>query len=134
MSNERYLQISYFVVLLCSAGLGLATYGLLRKRFLAVCDASRSRVAVFARRFLLLGTVVPALLGFCSVSYFSCNVTTYQQVIANRDYLLQINLDQFEAVLHYLIIAIMLWCLIVFAVLLTSRASDTGRQPGGLDR
>ena len=105
----------------------MMTYGLLRKRFLAVCDASRSRVAAFVRRLFLLGTLVPALLGFCSVSYFSCNVTTYQQVIANRDYLVQINLGQFQAVLNYLIVAIMLWCLIVFAVLLTSQAKESDR-------
>ncbi len=127
MSNERYLQVSYFVVLSCSAGLGLMTYGLLRNRFLALCDATRSRVAAFVRRLLLLGTLVPALLGFCSVSYFSCNVTTYQQVIASRDYLVQINLNQLQAVLDYLIVAIMLWCVIVFAVLLTSRTDESGR-------
>lgn len=125
MTNERYLQISYFAVLICSAGMGMATYHVLRTRFLAVCDETRSRIAAFVRRFFLAGILVPALLGFCSVSYFSCNITTYEQVIEKRDYLVQINLEQLRAVLIYQIVAIMVWCLVVCCILLTGRPTPS---------
>ena len=121
MSNERFLQIAYFVVLFGSLLLGWLTYALLRRQFFGVCDGPpRSRLATIVRRFFLIGLVGPLVLGFCSVSYFSCNITTYEQIIKDRAYLIQVSQAQLQAALEYTIIAVLLWCLMVFALLLTS--------------
>ena len=124
MSNERFLQVSYFVVLFGSLLLGWLTYALLRRQFFGVCDGTpRSRLAPIVRRFFLIGLVGPPVLGFCSVSYlpaFSCNITTYEQIIKDRAYLIQVSQAQLQAALEYTIIAVLLWCLMVFALLLTS--------------
>jgi len=124
VSNERFLVISYFVVLLASLGIGLAAYLALRRPFRAVCDTSGSAMVRLIRRFFLVGIVGPAFLGFCSVSYFSCNVTTYDKVIESRSYLIGINQDQLQAALIYTILGLVVWCGLVFVILLTSRKRD----------
>ncbi len=121
MDNETYLQISYFVVCGCSLAVGLLTYRLLRHRFRAVCDAApRSRLAAVTRPLFLFGTVVPAFLGFGSVSYFSCTQTSYAQIVANRAHLIQVNFDQLQAAMAYSIVAVFIWCLIVLGIVLTA--------------
>lgn len=132
MSNERYLQVSYFVVLLVSASLGLLIFGLLRRCFRAVCDESGSRIGPFVRRLFLFGTLAPAVLGFCSVSYFTCDKTTYQSIIADRGYLISVNFDQIHTAMLFTIGAVMLWCLIVLMVVVTGRGPGSpraGRSP-----
>jgi len=119
MTNERYLQISYFVVLACSLGLGLLVYGFLRVPFRRVCEKSGSRLAPVVSKFFLVGIVGPAMLGFCSVSYFSCNKTTYPAILEDLGYLVEVNQSQLQWAMLDVIVALIIWCLIVFALLLT---------------
>lgn len=48
-------------------------------------------------------------MGFLLVSYYSCNVTTYEQVIASRSYLFGKNEEQVQAALLYVLCAILVW-------------------------
>jgi hypothetical protein len=61
-----------------------------------------------------------ALAGFCSVSFYSCNVTTYQQIIERRPYLESKNWEQLSAILNWLIMALFLWgfVLAIFLIVL----------------
>ena len=67
----------------------------------------------------IVGILTPPLLGFSSVSYFTCNRTTYASIIEDRAYLVEVNLAQLQAALVYTTVAIFLWCLVVFVLILT---------------
>jgi hypothetical protein len=121
VDNETYLQISYVIMGLGSVLWGLLTWAWLRRRFIAFCDAEpRSRIVPLVRRLFLPGIVTPAMLGFLSVSYFSCDVDTYNEVIANRGYLVDISFSQAQASIRFTVAAIFVWCLIVSGIILTS--------------
>lgn len=73
------------------------------------------------------GLVLPALLGFLSVSYFGCNEDSYEKIIASRSYLEQKNAEHISASLTYVFYAVCVWSLIL-AIVLWAR-KRTGVEP-----
>ena len=114
MSNETYLIASYFTMGGISILLGVTTWLALRRSLAGACAAfPNTRLAGILRRLFFWGLVLPAVLGFVSVSYKSCNVDTYEKIIAKRSYLVGKNHDQLEAILDYLVIALFVWAVLV---------------------
>ena len=109
MTNDRFLIVSYFAVAALSAAIGVAVYVYLRRSFEGLMNftAARSFAAILKRLFPF-GIVFPALLGFASVSYWSCNKETYEKVVQDRIYLIQKSQEQIGAVFLYLMIATLL--------------------------
>jgi len=130
MTNEQYLIVSYFVVAAACLALGLATHAFLRRSFGALASAAPGgRLARVLGRLFRLGIVLPAMAGFLSVSFRSCDVRTYSGIVANRSYLVSKNLEQLGACLSYVVIALLVWGLLLAAGFLVSRAGASG--PGG---
>jgi hypothetical protein len=126
MTNERYLIVSYFACATLSAGLGALVYFFLRRPFGSVAAAGSGRhLPSILKRLFPCGLVLPALLGFVSVSYWSCDRTTYENIVQSRSYLVGRNQAQISSVLFFLVVAILFWDVVV---LLIQKYAQSGRN------
>ncbi|MBN2467881.1 MAG: hypothetical protein JXD19_06980 [Deltaproteobacteria bacterium] len=118
MSNELYLIFSYFLIGAACFVVAVIVYLVLRKGFTNVVSLlPTTHLSAILRKLFFLGIVVPALFGFCSVSFKSCSVTTYERVIENRSYLVEKNQEQLASSLRHTVYAVMVWGGIVFGAL-----------------
>ncbi len=114
MSNEQYLIVSYFVVGLACVGLGCATFAILRRSLAALASAAPGGgLGWVFRKLFLPGLVLASLTGFFSVAFRSCTRDTYQEIIAERSYLVAKNHEQLSAALSHLAWALLVWGLIL---------------------
>ena len=127
MTNEQYLVVSYFTVGLLSFAFASATYLLLRHSFIAVTQAVRGKLSIILRRLFFIGIIFPALLGFFSVSFRSCE-QTYVQIIANRSYLVAKNQEQLSTSLSYIVISLLLWGLIILGAFIINKKHKIGES------
>ncbi len=117
MTNEQYLIVSYFVCAALSVAAGVLVYLYLRRPFAGVADAASGKhLPTILKRLLPCGLVFPALLGFLSVSYESCN-STYSGIVADRSLLVAKNHEQISAILFCIVIAVIFWNLIAILIL-----------------
>lgn len=117
MSNERYLIVSYFAGAAVSLALGMLVYLYLRRPFGEIAEtASTKWFAAILKKFFPFGLVFPALMGFISVSYASCNHETYEKIVQDRKYLVERNQQQLSSTLLFLLIAILVWNLLLVFV------------------
>lgn len=121
MTNEQYLVVSYFTVGLLSFGFALAAYLWLRRSFIGVTQSIRNKLTIILRRLFFIGIILPALVGFFSVSFRSCTKVTYVQIIADRSYLVAKNQEQLSTSLSYIVIALLLWGLIILGAFIISK-------------
>jgi hypothetical protein len=130
MTNERYLIASYFVGAALSVGLGTIVYLFIRRSFGGVADAASSkRLSSILKRLLPCGLLFPALLGFVSVSYQGCNRMTYEEIVQNRNYLVEKNQEQISSVLLYILVAVVFWNVIVLLILKYAQNGGNKSQP-----
>lgn len=129
MSNEHYLTVSYFLVGLVSLSLGIAVYRVLRAPFAAIAEVviGKLRSQVLTRALGVFMTLA-AVLGFLSVSYTERGCMNYEQVVKNRDYLVQTNQRQLQRTGDWIVSAVFLWCIVVLICLLAARSTQANRQ------
>jgi hypothetical protein len=128
MSNEHYLIVSYFASAAISVALGTLVYFFLRRSFGSLAEtASGRRFPDVLKRLFPWGLIFPALMGFVSVSYSSCNHETYEKIVQHREYLIQKNQEQLSKVLLFLVIAILVWNLVL--VLVQKLAANGRKKP-----
>ncbi|MGB8494903.1 MAG: hypothetical protein WCE53_10930 [Candidatus Acidiferrum sp.] len=128
MTNEQYLIASYFACAAISVALGTLVYFYLRRSFGELAEtASERRFPAILKKLFPFGLVFPALMGFISVSYSSCNHDTYEKIVQNREYLVEKNQEQLSSILFSLLIAILVWNLVL--VLVQKLASNGGNRP-----
>jgi hypothetical protein len=114
MTNEQYLIVSYFTAGLISLGLALAAYFWLRRSFREIIRVIPHRYfSRILRKLFLWGIILPALLGFFSVSFRSCSKDTYEKIIAEKAYLVKKNQKQLSNSLFYIIAALAIWGFII---------------------
>jgi hypothetical protein len=94
MTNEQYLIYSYSAGALLSEAAGCLLFLSLRGSFERVNAGARSELRAVFKRLFLAGFILPALAGFCSVSYRSCSTETYEKIVAHRSYLVAKNHEQ----------------------------------------
>ena len=121
MTNEQYLVFSYFIVGLLSFGFAVATYLWLRHSFIGVTQAVHGKLSLILRKLFFIGIILPALVGFFSVSFRSCSKETYAQIIADRSYLVAKNQEQLSTSLSYIVIALLLWGLIILGAFIINK-------------
>ena len=129
MSNEHYLIVSYFLVGLVSLCFGVAVYRVLRTPFAAIAEAVagrfRSRVLT---RSLAASMTLAAVLGFLSVSYTQKGCRSYEQVVKDRDYLVQTNQRQLQSTSDWVVSAVFLWCVVVLICLIALRRTQSNHH------
>lgn len=127
MTNEQYLIASYFAGAVVSIVLGTLVYFYLRRSFGGFVEAaSGSRLPSILKKLFPCGLIFPAMMGFISVSYSSCNHETYEKIVQNRQYLVEKNHEQLSSVLLSLLIAILVWNLVL--ALIQKYAQDGGKR------
>jgi hypothetical protein len=120
MSNEQYLIVSYFFVCGLAMATAVAAYAYLRRPLAGLARAFPSRhLASVLKKLFPAGLVLPALAGFLSVSYRSCQHESYQSIIADRSYLVGKNQEQLSAICSFLILAVLGWGIVVLLSLVT---------------
>lgn len=131
MSNEHYLIVSYFAVGAACVTLAFATYALLRRSFAALTNAvPGGRLGRILRKLFLIGIVLPALTGFFSVTFRSCEKETYEAIIRDRSYLVAKNQEQLGTSMSHISGALLVWGLIVAVRFVTVRKKQkAGDQP-----
>jgi hypothetical protein len=128
MSNEQYLIVSYFFVGALSIVIAMAAYAFLRRPLAGLAGAFSNRnLASVLKKLFPAGLLLPALAGFLSVSYQSCNAS-YQSIIADRSYLVGKNQEQISTICFYLMVAILSWGVVVLLSLATQPKQPA---PGG---
>lgn len=127
MTNDTYLVISYFICAALSIALGTVVYLLLRGPFAVVADAApRKHLRSILKRLFPIGLLLPALLGFVSVSYQSCNRQTYAKIVESRRYLVEKNQEQISATLLSIVVAVLVWdAVILLLTKLTQKGSNS---------
>jgi hypothetical protein len=127
MSNEQYLVTSYFAVAGLSGLIALAAFDYLWRSFTSLTEASSWReFSALLRRVFPAGLLLPSLAGFFSVTYFSCDRSTYERIISDREYLVQVNHQQVSMSMWYLAIAVLLWAAIAVGIVTIIRRGDKG--------
>ena len=127
MTNERYLIVSYFVCAALAIALGILVYLYIRRPFASVADAtSVNRLPAILKRLLPYGLVLPALLGFVSVSYQSCTRKTYAEIVETRGYLIEKNQEQISSILLAILVAVLFWDVVLFLILRYAKDSRNG--------
>ena len=128
MSNERYLIVSYFTFALLCLGLGLLVYFILRGPFERVAEliVGNGR-RTFLKRALVLSMTTAALLGFLGVSYTQQGCTKYEQVIKERAYLVDRNVEQVQSATSWIVWTLLLWCVVVAIALAATRKEKPGQ-------
>jgi hypothetical protein len=82
------------------------------------------RLAEIIKRLFFLGILLPALFGFFSVSFRGCPRDTYQEIIAERSYLVAKNQDQLSSSLYNIAIALLIWGIIILAGIVAVKLKD----------
>ncbi len=111
MDNEQYLVTSYFLVAVFSIGLGVGVSLWLRYPFAGITELiATSSLPRLLRRFFPVGLILPALAGFLSVGYYGCaHHTTYEQIVADRAYLVAKNKEQISSAFEFVAVAVFVW-------------------------
>jgi branched-subunit amino acid transport protein AzlD len=114
MTNDTYLVVSYVVCAALSIALGTLVYLFLRRPFAVVADAApRKNLLSILKRLFPIGLLFPALLGFVSVSYQSCDRQTYAKIVESRSYLVQKNQEQISSTLLSIVVAVLVWDVVI---------------------
>jgi hypothetical protein len=122
MTNEQYLIVSYFVCAALSVALGALVYLFLRRPFASVVETTfGGHFASTLKRLLPFGLLLPALLGFVSVSYSSCERTTYEEIVQRRSYLVEKNQGQISSTLLSILVALFIWDVVILLLLKYAR-------------
>lgn len=130
MSNEQYLQVSYFVAAGAGVAAAVVTALVLRRANREATEAP-SDVA-WAGRLLRRGLptwlILAVLLGFVSVSYFDCKHDTYEEVVADRGHLVGVTRLQASVMARYLTCALVGYG-VVLGLFLWARAKSIAGKP-----
>ena len=122
MSNERYLIVSYFAFAILCFGLGLLVFYILRRPFERVADSIVGNPRrILLKRALMLSMTAASVLGFLGVSYNEQGCMKYEQVIRERTYLVDRNIEQVKNATDWIVWTLLLWCVVVAIALAASR-------------
>ncbi len=121
MTNDEYLVVSY----IAARDLGIitvVTIALLMRRPLRLAVVGLAgRIGLIARRVFPIWLMLLVLFAFMSVSYLDCSHHNYQQVVAEKDYLVERTCLQTEHMMLWLAIGILAFSMALSVMLLVCR-------------
>lgn len=125
MSNERYLVVSYFLFAFVSVCLGGVAYRALRAPFAAITEILVGRLrSSILKRALAASMTMAAVLGFLSFSYTQKGCMNYEQVVKDRNYLVQANREQLQGAGNWIAGAAIGWGVVVAICLVAMRRRE----------
>ncbi len=134
MGNEEFLVASYFLVALICLCLGLATYLWLRHPAEQILGAlHRKDWGNILKKSFPVSTILLALSGFMSVSYYGCSGRSYNDIVSDREYITSVNQQQVAETLYSVALAVFVWAVIIFVSLQTIRREQLKAEGRGKD-
>jgi hypothetical protein len=128
MSNEQFLIVSYFAVAAIVLLIGFGAYVWLRAPLRDIAAALPwEGMKALLKRLFPLGLFLPALFGFISVSYRGCPEKQYDEIVADRSYVIGKSREQIGESLLHVAWAIAAWCLLIAILMAVQRRRDTKR-------
>jgi|SRR5579859_112638 len=125
MTNEQFLVVSYFLIAAFSLIIGLGAYVWLRESFAETVTALPWKgFPSLLKRLFPIGLLFPALLGFISVSYRGCPEKKYDEIVADRSYVVAKSQEQVGASLVHVVWAILAWCTLIAILMAVKRRSE----------
>jgi hypothetical protein len=122
MGNEEFLIVSYFLVGLFCACLGLAAYLWLRGPAERIFGAlQREHWENVLKKSFPASVLLFALSGFMSVSYYGCENRKYNNIVSDRSYVISVNERQISETLSSIVLAVLPWTVIMLVSLLAIR-------------
>jgi len=114
MTNEAYLYTSYFAAIILGFVLATVTLGILRRPHPeATTGAKVKKLGSLMRHVFPSWLILAVLLAFISVSYIDCNHSTYAQVVADRNHLVDKTQEQVYTMLIWLTFALFTYCFVL---------------------
>jgi hypothetical protein len=113
MSNERYLIVSYFFFAVVCPGMGVLAYLVLRRPFERIADATLGSRSPVLTRVLAASMTAAGALGFLGLSYNQKACTSYEQVVSNRYFLVQANVEQVQGAADWIVWTLLAWGVVV---------------------
>lgn len=114
MTNESYLNVSYFAAVILGLFLAVMTWFILyRPHKEATTAAKIEKLGSLVRRVFPSWLILAVLLAFISVSYFDCDHTNYEQIVADRDHLVDKTQEQVYTMLVCLAVALFSYCFVL---------------------
>ncbi|HYM75214.1 MAG TPA: hypothetical protein VE377_04480 [Candidatus Dormibacteraeota bacterium] len=113
MSNDRYLIVSYFVFAVVCLGMGFVAYRILRRPFQAIAETIAGNRSAILKRALAISMTVAAALGFLGYSYNQKGCVSYEQVVKNRDFLIDANVRQVQGAADWIALTVLAWGVVV---------------------
>jgi len=115
MTNERYLIVSYFVCAALSIALAYWRISIFGAPSPAGGRGAGQEPSTHAEAAVPLWICASGPAGFVTVSYRSCDRTTYTEIVASRGYLIEKNQEQISSILLYILAAVVFWNLVASA-------------------
>jgi purine-cytosine permease-like protein len=129
VTNEQYLQVSYFLAATAGVVAAVVTGLLLARAHREATEApALARLGKLLRRVFPTWLILAVLLGFLSVSYFDCDHHSYSAVVANREYLVNKTEEQASSMARYLATALIAYGFVLAGFLL-ARARADAKKP-----
>jgi hypothetical protein len=124
MTNDSYLIVSYFSMVAIGISVAGVTWAYLRRPLGGIARSlSNGNISRILKAGFPAGLIIPALLGFVSVSYTSCGHYSYEQIVSDRSYLIQKNHEQICSILYWIVAALLFWDFVILFIFKLSRAN-----------
>ena len=121
MSNERYLIVSYFFFAFVCLGMGVLAYCILRRPFERIAEATVGSRSPVLKRVLAISMTASGALGFLGFSYNQKGCVSYEQVINNRYFLVDANVEQVQGAADWIAWTALAWGVVVVIELWSMR-------------
>ena len=129
MRNDQFLIASYFVTSLLCLGLAVAAYLWLRRPVEQIFSAlPRQDWGKVLKKAFPASTILLALSGFLSVSYYGCTNRSYANIVSDHAYIISVNQQQIAATLSSIVVAVFVWAVIVVVNLWSIRREQAKRE------
>lgn len=130
MSAERFLIVSYFVTGGLCLCLALAAWAWLRQPAERIFAALQRPVwERILKRSFPTSTILLALSGFLSVSYYGCENRPYESIVSDRAYIISVSQKQISETLNSIAIAAFVWAAVILLTLVIIRRTQTNKPP-----
>lgn len=122
MSNEAYLIVSYFSVVVLCLVLSVAAYRWLRRPTDGIADSlPHEKWRKIIRKAFPLSTILLVLSSCLSVNYYGCQKKKYSEILNDRSYITAKNSEQISQSLNAIVWGVAVWSIILAVALLRGR-------------
>ena len=126
MTSEYYLIVSYFSILILAIIIAILTYIWLRPSVNKTVELFKpERLSRIIKKIFPISLLFPILFGFFSTSYKTCDRSNYEDIIADKMYIIKKNQEQVSEIFLNGSIGIMVFGSIISIMLIKNRKNNS---------